>query len=475
MLYFMPVAGSLGSGFGLGRKKSMKVRLQSDGGVTLVQNSFIDSVMPSANGEYVKLYLYLLRCASSGKDLTVCGIADFFDHTEKDVRRALSFWEKQKVLRLHYDEQGELAGIEFLDGSEGADSADANETERSQNSQGIAVEGTAAANAAEFSNAAGDGCAAGAGCAAGSGNITGTGSVIGAGSDAGISNTADAVFIGAADGVGFGNAADESEIASRGSEESSSASNKVTAFRPAVSRELREKTAGNEELQQIIYIAENYYGRPLTGREQDDMVCFLYQLNFSQDLVEYLLEYCATRGKTSSRYMEKVAGVWYEKGIRTVEEAKEESALYKREYIEIFRSLGLTRNPAPAEIEVMDRWLHTYGFSVDVIKEACTRTIMRTSQPSLNYAESILASWKKSGVSTLQDIRRLDEAHTAKVLQAERAQSAGNDNPSRTSARPAAKRAARGSQNRFNNFEQRSYDFDVIERALIQAETGKEG
>lgn len=444
----------------------MKVRLQSDGGVTLVQNSFIDSVMPSANGEYVKLYLYLLRCASSGKDLTVCGIADFFDHTEKDVRRALSYWEKQKVLRLHYDGQGELAGIEFLDGSEGADSADANETERAQSGQGGTDEGTAAANAADLSNAAGDVISAGTGYTAGTGNPAGTGDATGAVRTALVSD---------ADGAGFDNAADSDGITRKESERASTASGKVTSFRPAVSRELREKTAGNEELQQIIYIAENYYGRPLTGREQDDMVCFLYQLNFSQDLVEYLLEYCATRGKTSSRYMEKVAGVWYEKGIHTVEEAKAESALYKREYIEIFRSLGLNRNPAPAEIEVMDRWLHTYSFSLDVIKEACTRTIMRTSQPSLNYAESILASWKKSGVSTLQDVRRLDEAHTAKVLQAERAQSAGNDNPSRTSARPAAKRAVRGAQNRFNNFEQRSYDFDVIERALIQAETGKEG
>ena len=67
----------------------MKLHLQSDNGVTLIENRCIDQYMPSANGEYVKLYLYLLRCASSGKELSVSSIADFLDHTEKDVQRAL--------------------------------------------------------------------------------------------------------------------------------------------------------------------------------------------------------------------------------------------------------------------------------------------------------------------------------------------------------------------------------------------------
>lgn len=44
----------------------MKVHLQPLPGVTLIENTFIDRYMPAANGEYVKVYLYLLRCASGG-------------------------------------------------------------------------------------------------------------------------------------------------------------------------------------------------------------------------------------------------------------------------------------------------------------------------------------------------------------------------------------------------------------------------
>ena len=93
----------------------MKLHLQSDNGVTLIENKFIDQYMPGANGEYVKLYLYLLRCASSGRELSVSSIADFFDHTEKDGRRALKYWEKLRLLRLEYDENGGITDISFLE------------------------------------------------------------------------------------------------------------------------------------------------------------------------------------------------------------------------------------------------------------------------------------------------------------------------------------------------------------------------
>ena len=54
----------------------MKLHLQSDNGVTLIENRFIDQYMPSANGEYVKLYLYLLDhyYGSAGKRQILCGM-----------------------------------------------------------------------------------------------------------------------------------------------------------------------------------------------------------------------------------------------------------------------------------------------------------------------------------------------------------------------------------------------------------------
>lgn len=82
---------------------------------TVVPNLFIDRYMPSANGAYVKVYLYLLRCLSgAAKPFTLSTAADALDETEKDIVRALAYWEKNKVLSL-IKEEDSLTGITLLD------------------------------------------------------------------------------------------------------------------------------------------------------------------------------------------------------------------------------------------------------------------------------------------------------------------------------------------------------------------------
>ena len=54
-------------------------------------NEFIDKYMPEANGEYVKVYLLLLRHLNDPSvSLDISKIADILDYTEKDVIRALN-------------------------------------------------------------------------------------------------------------------------------------------------------------------------------------------------------------------------------------------------------------------------------------------------------------------------------------------------------------------------------------------------
>ena len=64
--------------------------------VTLVPDIFIDTYMVEANGEYVKVYLYILR--HQPEKITIGGIADALNYTEADVQRALKYWRKAGVL-----------------------------------------------------------------------------------------------------------------------------------------------------------------------------------------------------------------------------------------------------------------------------------------------------------------------------------------------------------------------------------------
>ena len=95
-----------------------KILIHSDSAssATSVSNIFIDEYMSDANGEFVKIYLYLLRLMNAPDSaFSISSIADKFEHTEKDVKRALSYWERMHLLRLEYDTEHNLTGICLID------------------------------------------------------------------------------------------------------------------------------------------------------------------------------------------------------------------------------------------------------------------------------------------------------------------------------------------------------------------------
>ena len=95
-----------------------KISLHTEGisDVTIVPNTFIDLYMPSANGAYVKVYLYLLRSFSSNNlEFTISSIADHLDNTEKDIIRALNYWEKHNLLKIERNSQKEITAIHLTE------------------------------------------------------------------------------------------------------------------------------------------------------------------------------------------------------------------------------------------------------------------------------------------------------------------------------------------------------------------------
>ena len=83
---------------------------------TIVSNIFIDSYMPRANGEYVKVYIYFLRCLSDGKmEFSISQVADHLDSTETDIIRALNYWSKEGLITLGKDGDGHITEITLLE------------------------------------------------------------------------------------------------------------------------------------------------------------------------------------------------------------------------------------------------------------------------------------------------------------------------------------------------------------------------
>lgn len=76
----------------------MAKRTIKNGGYLAVPYTFIDQHLASANGTFVKIYLYAMR--HCGEELTDEGIAEALGILESDVLKAWKYWEKQGVVSL---------------------------------------------------------------------------------------------------------------------------------------------------------------------------------------------------------------------------------------------------------------------------------------------------------------------------------------------------------------------------------------
>lgn len=356
--------------------------------VTVVANDFIDRYMAAANGEYIKVYLFVLR--HQHEPLNLEWIADSLNHTEADVRRALTYWERLGALCV-----GSLQ-------------------EETKNPPAAAGKRTRAA-------------AGGAG---------GT-----------VSQAREAK-----EAAHLETSASSAEVPKPA--KPSAKQEETGAGRKMYSQEQVNALASDEDFTQLLYIAQKYLNKVFTPRECE-VFAYLYDgLHMPVELLEYLTEYCAQNGHTSIRYLETVALSWHEKGFRTVEQAKGYSAGFTRDSFAVMKAFGLSeRRPGDAELELIERWFQVYGFTREVVLEACNRTLGTIHSPSFRYADKILMQWKNAGVKNLQDVALLDQKRQSK--------------PARTQGRgkPA---------NQFHNFEQRDTDYDSMVLDQVKSWIGTE-
>jgi DnaD/phage-associated family protein len=221
-------------------------------------------------------------------------------------------------------------------------------------------------------------------------------------------------------------------------------------MKPSYSADQLREFKNRENTAQLLFIAETYIGKPLTPAEMKTILFFTDVLCFSDDLIDYLLQYCVDRGKKDFKYIERVAVSWAEAGISTPEQAQEQGGRCSKEAYDIVKALGSSNMPTDAELAYVQRWTKEFGFSMDIILEACRRTVLAVNSNRFKYADVLLTSWHNQNVSQPEDIRRIDAAY-------------------RSRKKNAAPNASDSKQyvNRFNQFAQNTYDFDALEKELL--------
>lgn len=359
--------------------KELKLTKYVQTNATVLDNEFIDHYMVRANGEYVKVYLLLLRHMNQSSGyLSVSELADLLECTEKDILRALRYWKSEGLL-------------DYLD-----------DTPDDPSPKSTAPSPAASSGLHDVQ----------------SGYMTS-------------SIPADSV-------------SDSAALAS------------TTNIQQYRSRKERA------EFKELLFVAEQYLGKTLSATDIDQITYFYDTLNMSAELIEYLIEYCVENGHKSMHYINKVALSWHEENITTVNLAKTSSFLYNKNCYCVLNAYGIKgRGPAASEIAYIRKWSEEYGFALEVILEACDRTMNSIHQPSFDYTDSILKRWKDKNVRQLKDIDAVDadyrkEKERAKELAKKRKRQQQTQKP------------VNSQNNKFNNFDGRSYDMNDLERRLVQ-------
>lgn len=341
----------------------IKVKSEKKEKFTTISNIFIDRYMPEANGEFVKLYIYLIRLLQDNIGATVSSIADKMSCQEKDVCRGIKYWISKGILDLKYDKAEDTYSITLLKLEE------EEEKESSYESDDYLM------NIIAFQK-----------------NEKKT-------------------------------AAKKEEIAETVNEVTpvSSETTPVTKKNPSKKRLTQNQLnlkLQDPELMDLRDEAEAYFQRELAQEDMNSLIYIHDELHFSFDLCEYLLEYCGEIKKTDSKFYEKVAINWYENEITTRAEAKEFTLRYFTLYGKILEKLGIQWHSINVkEKSFINKWTTTFLFDNAIILKACEIAIVNSpSKATFNYVDGILTKWHAAGVKTLKDVDSYQSSTVSNVI-----------------------------------------------------------
>lgn len=385
--------------------------------------------MLSANGSYVKVYIYLAKCIQAGeKNLSVSSLADKMDNTEKDILRALNYWEKNNLINLLKNGPGnEITGIEMLNPDSPSPAKAVKHPVKSAKNEELAALKADTTSAKEKTSA-------------GSGS---TAKNIVQKPDIPLSTPE------------IQNPPVE-DLDTKTASPLSTANKKQVEIN--ITPDQTRRLSDDEEFIWTCRVIESYINKPLNPKEVQ-LISYLYDnLGFSPDLLLYLYEYCISLGKTNVNYIQAVAFSWDEQDIKNPEDAKNASSNYNSTHTAISKALALGRPLAMVEKQYISRWMDEWHMDLSVVLDACSRTMLKLQKADFKYTDGILDNWHKKNIHTLQDVGKEDEIYAQKK--------AGIQNKKTAVTTPVKQQ----DKNQFNKFLQREIsqaEIDELEKKLL--------
>ena len=193
----------------------------------------------------------------------------------------------------------------------------------------------------------------------------------------------------------------------------------------------KKQTAGarldDRALARLYRDIEAATGRMLDSREPELIATLLTEYGMTPEFILYGYRFCAEKRKSSrGPYVQKILIDWKSKGFTAPAQVQEYLDGMDRHYDlqrQIFRALGFNRSATEEEKRIMNKWFDDYGFDVDKIKEACSKTA-GISNPNINYVDAVLTAWYKESGKAPEDDKELVTSKIERMYEKDRTENA---------------------------------------------------
>lgn len=166
----------------------------------------------------------------------------------------------------------------------------------------------------------------------------------------------------------------------------------------------------NNDIKKMFSEIENIYCRPFTPNENRKLIDWLKNYKMKPEILVQAFSYCINKKNIRSfNYIEKVVASWHDAGVINIDTLS--SYLEKRNdrfyvYSRISKTLGFNYRPlTEEEMKTIDKWIDNWGFSMDMIMK-CLENSTKTTNPNINYFNSILEKWYKKGFKTPDAVKK---------------------------------------------------------------------
>lgn len=224
---------------------------------------------------------------------------------------------------------------------------------------------------------------------------------------------------------------------------------KVVVARPTFKpSDINELMSESPEIGQLLKVAEGEKGKPVTPKEAEVIVWMYESLELSFEVICMLISFCYKNNKPS-KYMEKTALDWVEKGIQSPESADAYLNFFNN-YGKVLKYFGITgRAATQSEQNYINKWLKEWNLNLQLVELAAKRTIENTGKAAFSYCNKILETWNKSNLNSVEEIEKSEAEYKSK-----------NNKPVNKTGLTRPPKGA------FNNYNQKIYSSDEIDEIL---------